>query len=406
MTSKHLFPLCSSIALCLAALPSAHADSVTATVVLNEGTMVFNNQTTTGTPLVFSRVGSLGSSSISSSLGLIHLDINSTSTPSNYAYTNAGGNWHENYTIFDNSGTQGSAGTATFTFQIDGSISGGFLGVGNKVDYLVSVPSGNSVQEGFYDKDGANGVMPSGQNFTVSVPFTYGQPVEISGALSAYADPGTGTAFGSAHLTLRQTGFTVSGGNYTSTSATGTGAGSTFAANASYAGFTLTNSLGHLSTATLLDGTASVNRDASLSFVTPDGALPSISDTVSLSGTNNDLVVLQMHYDETAALSQFGSESGLYLAWFDPATSTWENAVAGNSTTNSNRINRAYNPATDFALGNWGVDSANNTVWAVINHNSEFTVASAQTVPEPGSAVLLGLGGLLAGLRRRKSGKA
>lgn len=401
MVTKHVLPLCSSIALCLVALPSAHADSVTATVVLNEGTMVFNNQTTTGAPLVFSRVGSLGSSSMSSSLGLIHLDINSTSTATNYAYTSAGGNWHENYTIFDNSGTQGSAGTATFTFQIDGSVSGGFLGVGNKVDYLVSTPSGNIVQEGYYDKDGANGVMPAGQNFTVSVPFTYGQPVEISGALSAFADPGTGTAFGSAHLTLRQTGFTVSGGNYTSTSATGTGAGSTFAANASYNGFTLTNNLGHLSTATLLGGTASVNRDASLSFVTPDGTLPSVSDTVWLSGTNSDLVVVQLQYDEAAALSQFGSEAGLYLAWFDATTSTWKNAVAGDSTTDSNRIDRAYNPTTDFALGNWGQDPVTNTVWAVIDHNSEFTVASTQSVPEPGSALLLGVGGLLAGMRRR-----
>ena len=37
-------------------------------------------------------------------------------------------------------------------------------------------------------------------------------------------------------------------------------------------------------------------------------------------------------------------------------------------------VNRAYHPATDFQLGNYGVDTVNNVVWAVINHNSYFAV--------------------------------
>jgi len=42
------------------------------------------------------------------------------------------------------------------------------------------------------------------------------------------------------------------------------------------------------------------------------------------------------------------------------------------------------------------VDSANNVVWAVIDHNSEFAV-----IPEPASLALLAAGGMLL-LRKRR----
>ncbi len=405
MTPIRLVPLCSSIALCLTAFSTVKADSVSATVILNEGTMLFNNQTTPGTPLNFTRTGSLGTASVSASLGLIQANADSTATFLKSVYTSAGGSWQEDYTIFNSSGPQGGTGTATFTFQLDGTFNGGFLGVGNKVEYTAATPDGNVVADGYYDKDGGPwGPAPGGQTFTVPITFTYGQPFTMSGSLSAVADaPSGGTAFGHVHVTLRQTGFTVAGGNYTAASATGAGSGATFAADASYDGFTLTNTIGHLSTATLIDGTASVSRDASLTFVPADGTLPSVSDTVSLSGTTGDVVVMQLGYDEAAVLSQFGSENGLYLAWLNPATGGWENAIDGNSLPASNRIERAYNPLTDFTLGNWGEDPVNNTVWAVIDHNSEFTVASLSPTPEPGSALLLGLGGVLAACRRRRT---
>ncbi len=46
---------------------------------------------------------------------------------------------------------------------------------------------------------------------------------------------------------------------------------------------------------------------------------------------------------------------------------------------------RAYNPATDFSLGTHGIDTANNQVWAVVNHNSQFAA-----VPEPAELGLIG----------------
>lgn len=366
--------------------------------------MLFNNQTTTGSSLNFTRTGSLGTANVSASLGLIIANADSSASPTTSVYTSAGGSWQEDFTIFNTFGPQGGTGTATFTFELDGTITGGFLGVGNKVEYTAAVPTGNVVADGYYDKDGGLwGPAPGGQTFTVPITFTYGQPFTISGSLSTVADAPRSSGFGHVHVTLRQTGFTVTDGNYTAASATGAGSGATFAPSASYGGFTLTNTVGHLSTATLLDGTASTSRDASLTFVPADGTLPSLSDTISLSGTTGDVVVMQLGYDEAAVISQFGSENGLYLAWLNPATGNWQNAIDGNSAPMSNRIERAYNPLTDFTLGNWGEDPVNNTVWAVIDHNSEFTVASLSPTPEPGSALLLGLGGVLAGCRRRRS---
>ncbi len=55
---------------------------------------------------------------------------------------------------------------------------------------------------------------------------------------------------------------------------------------------------------------------------------------------------------------------------------------------------------TDFTpegyLGSWGVDVATSTVWAVINHNSEFAV-----VPEPATLSAIGALGLFMMRRRR-----
>ena len=75
----------------------------------------------------------------------------------------------------------------------------------------------------------------------------------------------------------------------------------------------------------------------------------------------------------------------------------WVNAVEGNSGGTSTMILGAYNPATDFVLGNWGVDIEANNVWAVLNYNGEFAV------PEPSTALsLLAIGTLAVCRRRRK----
>ena len=64
------------------------------------------------------------------------------------------------------------------------------------------------------------------------------------------------------------------------------------------------------------------------------------------------------------------------LAWKDPVAQKWLNAVSGNSSGTPKFFARAYDPATDFHLGYFGVDTVNHVVWAVIHHNSQFGVSA------------------------------
>lgn len=61
-------------------------------------------------------------------------------------------------------------------------------------------------------------------------------------------------------------------------------------------------------------------------------------------------------------------------SWADYVASTSGSATAANS------------------LGAFGVDTTTNTVWAAINHNSQFAVTGAIIVPEPGALALAGIG--------------
>ncbi len=176
-----------------------------------------------------------------------------------------------------------------------------------------------------------------------------------------------------------------------------------------YAGVTSDSPLatGNGTTATVLDGTASGNSNVSISFI-PAGNFaaasggPLVSDIVDLHGTGSDIFVLQIDYNEAALLAG-QNESDLFLTWFDGAA--WVNAVLGDSDggAQQQKILGAYDPLTDFLLGNYGVDTVNNRVWAVIDHNSQFGAGGPIPAPEPGSAVLLMAGGALLALRRSRS---
>ncbi len=54
-------------------------------------------------------------------------------------------------------------------------------------------------------------------------------------------------------------------------------------------------------------------------------------------------------------------------------------------------------------MGSWGVNTVNDTVWAVVNYDATFSV-----VPEPGTLALLaaGLAAIGFAYRRRKVAKA
>ena len=164
------------------------------------------------------------------------------------------------------------------------------------------------------------------------------------------------------------------------------------------------------SIATLLGGSNS-NGPATTVATTWRNRLPSgsgllASDVVDLTGTAGDVFVLEMTYDENVLSSEslLASEGGLFLAWWDG--SAWGNAVDGNTganTTDSALLNFQGSWASSnsgLTLGAWGVDTISNVVWAVLDHNSEFSTL-VEAVPEPSTILMLLVGGvLLLGSRR------
>lgn len=151
--------------------------------------------------------------------------------------------------------------------------------------------------------------------------------------------------------------------------------------------------------AQILSGTASSGKTVSSSFDLEPSAPAGndayrISDVFSLTGLTGETFVMQLSYTQTAfnqAMSEglYESELGLRIGWW--ISGEWVAVADGVF------VEGAWNGS--MVLGTYGVDEVTNTVWAVTNHNSEFSV-----VPEPSTLVLTGMGlaGILAGRRRRE----
>ena len=191
---------------------------------------------------------------------------------------------------------------------------------------------------------------------------------------------------------------------------------SSVSAGQSYASVTPITSNGGLGTTTsIIDGTASSAKTVTLSTTNLATEFTSLaSDAVSVTGIDaspdpSNIFTLQLTFDLNAA-NQIGGADAARLLWFNPVTGKWENAVLGDSDGGASAqfIFGAYNPATDFHLGYYGVDTATDTVWAVIDHNSTYATGDLdippQLVPEPSTWGMLIVGGSLLFLvmRRRR----
>lgn len=126
-------------------------------------------------------------------------------------------------------------------------------------------------------------------------------------------------------------------------------------------------------------------------------AAVTFSDVLSLTQTAGAITILQMPYD--MEILGATAESDLMLGW--KSGESWLSAIAGNiggdgSLVLRNQIGSFSDlgiSATSDYLGSWGRDPSAGTVWAVIDHNSQFAVIA---VPEPSTAVLGGFAALLA----------
>jgi len=288
-------------------------------------------------------------------------------------------------TLGANGGTIEPTGVTTFTQP------GQVVGVGN----LTKAGSGTLVLSNASNTFTGNTIVAAGNlSATGANSLTTSSGYYVTGGSANSAALSIGSA---QDFTTKTVNITASGGGIYRKDLAGSAAYTTYGASlSSFAGGNPDT------TAQFLAGSAGGDRSLLTSFsattlVAVSNDANRISDVFSLSGTVDDIFVLQLNVT--------GIDANSYLAWNN--SGTWANATAGNIgplggsavTGFAGSFALSGAAATSNYLGSWGYDTGNNTVWAVIDHNSEFAVA---TIPEPHVGLMfLGGFGLLGLLRRR-----
>jgi hypothetical protein len=119
-----------------------------------------------------------------------------------------------------------------------------------------------------------------------------------------------------------------------------------------------------------------------------------VEDLVLVAG----MATLRVEYDPLMVLQEGLTESSLRLNWWDEGQGQW--VLAGRSGNNDNTSGQFVLGSPTEILGDWGVDTVADCVWANIDHASTYSVAG-NAVPEPASIALLWLATLITASRYR-----
>jgi len=252
------------------------------------------------------------------------------------------------------------------------------------------------LSNGNFEKTGAGTLVLSGNN-------THGNTRILAGTLEAAAN----TALGTGTVTV-DAGTTLLLSNYATVANTITGAGTVAYAGG---GVRRTSSEALTTVAGVVAGTAASPVARSGTFDptvawSPQVAGTTYSDVLGLTNTAGTVQILEIAYDP-ATLGSI-APADLFLGWDD--NGAWVNAIDGNTGSvgglavfnQTGSLTSLGILATSDYLGSWGRDTTANTVWAVIDHNSDFAVIA---VPEPGTLVLAGAAATVVALacRRRRT---
>jgi autotransporter-associated beta strand protein len=241
---------------------------------------------------------------------------------------------------------------------------------------------------------------------TLSGPSTYSGGTSIdAGIVSVRHNSalGTGAVRVSASLSVSQ-GFRISntvilsGGIYTQNVAASTNLAGLLTSTSSFVGNNPDTTM------TLLAGTASQATGLSASFSA--GLEDEVASDIltfhglpDLGNGRTDIFVLQ--------LSMTSIEDGSYLGWL--SSGEWVNAIEGNFNNNAltaqqdyqgtfAQFQTTYGSTLANYVGAWG--TTGTSVWAVLNHNSDFAIL--HPIPEPSTWLLIALSATtLLFLRRR-----
>jgi len=281
---------------------------------------------------------------------------------------------------------QALSGTGTITSDVGGILSvssGTFAGTISGDQSIIKANTGTLVLAGSSTYTGGTDIEGGALRAQNNHALGNGS-VRVSNGAVLWVDAGVSLDIGGNTITLENDGASTYRKD--------------FAQNEDYAQFgAIVSSDSNETEARLLGGTASAAVSIEATFA-EDPSTPAsndeyrISDVFSLDGINGDTFVMQLSYTqdayEAAALAGlYSSEMELTIGFLDG--SSWVSLGTGTF------VDGAWN-SSYTAVGTHGVDTANNVVWVVTNHNSEFAI-----VPEPTTAGLLALAAL-AGLGRRR----